>query len=109
MGNDEVKSAADFYLVRPNLEYCGTMWSPHHKKHPSPGDGPKTISPLCDEQIPQLQYRHINARPPTVGNSRVHGRSTKAKLTMVYEMTNDLNCGHASNQIPFPWLRPDTG
>ncbi|KAH3774396.1 hypothetical protein DPMN_175778 [Dreissena polymorpha] len=62
--------------------------------------------PLCDEQIPQHQYRHINARPPTVGNSRVQKDQSQTDHGL---QDDQLPCAHISNQIPFPWLQPDTG
>jgi len=89
IGNEEVKSAAYFSLVRPNLEYCGTVWSPYHKEQ---------IHDL--EMVQRRAARYVTNRYHNTSSvtsmlehlqwETLESRRTKAKLTMVYKITNDL-------------------
>ena len=33
INSEHIKSAAYISLIRPNLEYCSTIWNPYHKDH----------------------------------------------------------------------------
>ena len=89
IGNEEVKSAAYFSLVRPNLEYCGTVWSPYHKEQ---------IHDL--EMVQRRAARYVTNRYHNTSSvtsmlehlqwETLESRRIKAKLTMVYKITNDL-------------------
>jgi len=89
IGNEEVKSAAYFSLVRPNLEYCGTVWSPYHKEQ---------IHDL--EMVQRRAARYVTNRYHNTSSvtsmlehlqwETLESRRTKAKLLVVYNISNDL-------------------
>ena len=89
INSEDVKSAAYISLVRPNLEYCSTIWNPYHK-----------------DQIHKLEM--VQRRAARYATNRYHNtssvsemldhlnwetlesRRTKAQLTMMFRIVNSL-------------------
>ena len=89
INSEDVKSAAYISLVRPNLEYCSTIWNPYHK-----------------DQIYKLEM--VQRRAAWYATNRYHNtssvsemldhlnwetlesRRTKAQLTMMFRIVNSL-------------------
>ena len=61
VSNESTKTAAYSSLIRPILEYCCTVWSPHTREY---RDGPTKSSKICYQSLPQYQQCHLNVGPP---------------------------------------------
>ena len=85
----DVKSVAYKALVRPRLEYCDTVWDPHHKIH---------INTI--EKIQNRAARFVTGTYNTdvsssslvqrLGWESLETRRTKSRLTMIYKETHGL-------------------
>jgi hypothetical protein len=86
--NQETKSAAYFSLVRPNLEYCASIWN-HHKQ---------SIQKLEMTQRRAARYTTNNYTTTNSVNEMLQqlkwetleSRGTKIQLTMFYKIVNNL-------------------
>jgi hypothetical protein len=87
--NQETKSAAYFSLVRPNLEYCASIWNPHHKQSIQKLEMTQrraaryttniyTTTSSVNEMLQQLKWETLESR------------RTKIQLTMFYKIVNNL-------------------
>ena len=89
IGNENVKSAAYFSLVRPHLEYCSTVWNPYQKDQ---------IHDL--EMVQRRAARYVTNRYHNTSSvtsmldhlqwETLESRRTKAQLTMIYKISNNL-------------------
>jgi hypothetical protein len=87
--NQETNSAAYFSLVRPNLEYCASIWNPHHKQSIQKLEMTQrraaryttniyTTTSSVNEMLQQLKWETLESR------------RTKIQLTMFYKIVNNL-------------------
>ena len=85
----ETKSSAYFVLVRPNLEYCSTVWSPHIKT------GQHKV-----EMVQRRAARYVTSRYRNTSSvtdmleerewESLESRRVKARVTMLYNIIQDL-------------------
>jgi hypothetical protein len=87
--NQEIQSAAYFSLVRPNLEYCPSIWNPHHKQSIQKLEMTQrraarhttnyyTATSSANEMLQQLKWETLESI------------RTKIQLTMFYKIVNSL-------------------
>jgi hypothetical protein len=80
---------AYFSLVRPNLEYCASIWNPHHKQSIQKLEMTQrraaryttniyTTTSSVNEMLQQLKWETLESR------------RTKIQLTMFYKIVNNL-------------------
>ena len=89
INSEYIKSAAYISLIRPNLEYCSTIWNPHHKDH---------IYKLEMVQLRATRYatnRYHNTSSVSemldhLNWETLESRRTKAQLTMMFRIVNSL-------------------
>ena len=85
--NQETKSAAYFSLVRPNLEYCASIWNPHHKQSIQKLEMTKrraaryttnnyTTTSSVNEMLQQLKWETLESR-----RTKIQLCSTKLSIT----------------------------
>ena len=89
INSEDVKSAAYISLVRPNLEYCSTIWNPYHKDQ---------IYKL--EKVQRRAARYATNRYHNTSSvsemldnlnwEALESRRTKAQLTMMFRIVNSL-------------------
>ncbi len=89
VSNEQTKTAAYFSMVRPILEYCSTVWSPHTKKN---------INKI--EMVQRRAARYVTNRyrnTSSVTNMMEHlnwetleCRRTKHQLTMLFKIIHGL-------------------
>ena len=93
VNSEDVKSAAYISLVRPNLEYCFTIWNPYHKDQ--------------IYKLEMVQRRATNQYHNTSSVSKMldhlnwetlEYRRTKAQLTMMFRIVNSLVDVHQVEQ-----------
>jgi hypothetical protein len=87
--NQETKSAAYFSLVRPNIEYCASIWNPNHKQSMQKLEMTQrraaryttnnyTTTCSVNEMLQQLKWKTLESR------------RTKIQLIMFYKIVNKL-------------------
>ena len=84
--NKDVKRAAYISLVRPNLEYCSTVWNPYQKDQ--------------THKLEMAQQRYITNRYHNTSSvsdmldhldmESLESRRIKAQLTMMFRIINNL-------------------
>ena len=89
VGNESTKTAAYSSLIRPILEYCCTVWSPHNRDY---------INKL--EMVQRRAARYVTNRYHNTSSvtsmldhlewEYLEARRTKCQLTMLFKIINDL-------------------
>jgi hypothetical protein len=93
--NSKVKEIAYFGLVRPILEYCGTIWDPHQKKYQ------KKLEMVQRRAARFVLNRHHNTSSVTemlkeLKWELLEHRRNRARLTMFFKVQ------HALVAVPIP-------
>ncbi|XP_053383724.1 uncharacterized protein LOC128549954 [Mercenaria mercenaria] len=89
ISNEEAKTTAYISLVRPNLEYCSTAWNPYTK------DQTKKLEMVQRRAARYVTNRHHNTSSVATMLDHLQwdtleSRRTKAQLTMLYRIVNNL-------------------
>ena len=89
ISNELTKSAAYFYIVRPIIEYCSTVWSPHTKGYVS-----------IVEMVQQRAARYVTNRYRNTSGvtsmldhvewESLEARHAKTQLTMLFKIIHGL-------------------
>ena len=98
ISNQDTKSAAYLSLVRPNLEYCASIWNPY------------SIQSIKKPEMVQRRaaryathhYRNTNSVTDMLDNlewDTLESRRTKIQLTMFFKIINDLVDSPSSNYL----------
>ena len=89
INSEEVKRAAYISLVRPNLEYCSTVWNPYQK------DQTHKLEMVQRRAARYITNRYHNTSSITdmldhLDMESLESRRTKAQLTMMFRIINNL-------------------
>jgi len=89
VGNEDSKTRAYMALVRPTLEYCSTIWNPHTT------DQIRKLEMVQRRAARYVTNRYHNTSSVTsmldhLQWESLESRRTKAQLTMLFKIANDL-------------------
>ncbi|XP_052763343.1 uncharacterized protein LOC128223945 [Mya arenaria] len=89
ISSEETKARAYNALVRPQLEYCSTVWNPYTKTHI------RRLEMVQRRAARYVTKRYHNTSSVTsmledLGWETLESRRTKAQLTMMYKIVNNL-------------------
>ena len=108
ISSQDTKTAAHYTLVRPNLEYCASVWNPHHSQ---------LVQKLEMVQRRAARYttrRYRNTSSVTdmlesLNWESLQSRRTKIQLTMLFKIINIKQPGRPGLSYPFLGLGPGAG